>query len=50
MHLIHDFEEFTGETPTETLRMLETFFREQLEAIRMGMGTLNPRQVPRFVI
>ena len=31
-------------------RVLETFFREQLEAIRMGMGTLNPRQVPRFVI
>jgi transcriptional regulator GlxA family with amidase domain len=50
MHMIHDFEEFTGETPTETLRLLEMFFRQQIEAIRIGTGTRDPRLVPRFVI
>jgi AraC-like DNA-binding protein len=50
MHMIHDFEEFTGETPTETLRLVEMFFRQQIEAIRIGMGAKDPSQVPRFVI
>lgn len=50
MHMIHDFKEFTGETPTETLRLVELFFRQQIEAIRIGMGTSDPRRVPRFVI
>jgi AraC-like DNA-binding protein len=50
MHMIHDFEEFTGATPTETLRLVEMFFRQQLEAIRIGMGTKDPSLVPRFVI
>ncbi|HWG21301.1 MAG TPA: helix-turn-helix domain-containing protein [Terracidiphilus sp.] len=50
MHLIHDFEEFTAGTPTENLRVLEAFFREQIELIRIGMGAKDPRLVPRFVI
>jgi AraC-like DNA-binding protein len=50
MHMIHDFEEFTGETPTQTLRLVEIFFRQQIEAIRMGMGANNSVQVPRLVI
>jgi AraC-like DNA-binding protein len=50
MHMIHDFEEFTGQTPTETLGLVEMFFRQQIEAIRIGMGTKDPSQVPRFVI
>jgi hypothetical protein len=50
MHMIHDFEEFTGGTPTETQRLVELFFRQQIEAIRIGMGARDPGQVPRFVI
>jgi hypothetical protein len=50
MHLIHDFEEFTAGTPTENLRVLELFFREQIGLIQIGMGAKNPRLVPRFVI
>ena len=50
MHMIHDFEEFTGETPTETLRLVEMFFRQQIEAVRIGIGTKDPNMVPRFVI
>jgi AraC-like DNA-binding protein len=50
MHMIHDFEEFTGDTPTETLRLVEMFFRQQIEAVRIGTGIKDPRLVPRFVI
>jgi AraC-like DNA-binding protein len=50
MHLIHDFEEFTFGTPTQTLQMLEIFFREQIELIQIGMGATDPRIVPRFLI
>ena len=50
MHLIHDFEEFTSGTPTETLRQLEAFFRDQISLIQIGMGARDPRLVPRFVI
>jgi AraC-like DNA-binding protein len=34
MHMVHDFREFTGETPTETLCQLELLFRAQIEAVR----------------
>ena len=50
MHMIHDFKELTGQTPTETLCLVEIFFRQQIEAIRIGMGAKDPSQVPRFVI
>jgi len=36
MHLVHDFEEFTGETPTDTLSQFEMVFREQIKAMRSG--------------
>lgn len=50
MHLIHDFEEFTAGTPTETLRVLEAFFREQIRLVQIGIGASDPRMVPRFLI
>ena len=34
MHMVHDFAEFTDETPTETLIQLETVFVEQIKTIR----------------
>ena len=34
MHLVHDFAEFTGGTPTETLTQLETVFVEQIRTMR----------------
>jgi AraC-like DNA-binding protein len=34
MHMVHDFGEFTGETPTETLDHLETVFGERLVKVR----------------
>jgi AraC-like DNA-binding protein len=34
MHMVHDFGEFTGETPTATLNQLEAVFGERLSASR----------------
>jgi AraC-like DNA-binding protein len=34
MHMVHDFKEFTGGTPTQTLIQLETVFVEQIRTIR----------------
>lgn len=50
MHMIHDFEQFTGEAPTEALRLVEAFFREQIDAIRAGSGPEGREHVERFVI
>lgn len=50
MHMVHDFKEFTGETPTETLRQLELLFRAQIAAVRAGRAAENPNVVRRFVI
>jgi AraC-like DNA-binding protein len=36
MHMVHDFGEFTGETPTETLVHLEKVFGERLVRLRSG--------------
>jgi AraC-like DNA-binding protein len=36
MHMIHDFAEFTGETPTETLTQLETVFVDKIKMMRSG--------------
>lgn len=37
MHMIHDFAEFTGGTPTQMLREVEGLFRERIKAIRAGL-------------
>ncbi len=34
--MVHDFESFTGGTPTDMLRELEALFRDRIEAIRSG--------------
>jgi len=50
MHMVHDFREFTGESPTETLCQLELVFRAQIEAVRSGRAAERPNIVRRFVI
>ena len=34
MHMVHDFAEFTGGTPSETLNQLETVYVEQVRSLR----------------
>ena len=41
MHMVHDFEGFTGLTPTKILGEVEALFRERLEAIRSGRRSAN---------
>jgi AraC-like DNA-binding protein len=50
MHMVHDFKEFTGESPTETLRQLELLYRAQIDAIRAGRAAEHPNMARRFVI
>lgn len=50
MHMIHDFQEFTGTTPNQTLQALETFFRQQLTAIRHATGKQASTVLPRLII
>ncbi len=50
MHMVHDFKEFTGESPTETLHQLELIFRAQIDAVRAGRAAGRPNMVRRFVI
>jgi AraC-like DNA-binding protein len=50
MHMVHDFKEFTGESPTETLRQLELLYRAQIDAIRAGRAAEHSNMARRFVI
>ena len=50
MHMVHDFKEFTGESPTETLHQLEVLFRAQAEAVRAGRAVVQRNSVRRFVL
>jgi AraC-like DNA-binding protein len=50
MHMIHDFEDFTGQTPTTTLRQTELLFRGQIEAMRSSGFLANANDDPRIVL
>ena len=50
MHMVHDFREFTGESPTETLCQLELLCRAQIDAVRAGRTADHPNMVRRFVL
>ncbi len=50
MHMVHDFAEFTGETPTETLGQLETVFVEQIKMLRSGVRVGMAQDDPRLIL
>jgi AraC-like DNA-binding protein len=50
MHMIHDFGEFAGGTPTETQIQLETVFIEQIRAIRAGNLAANAIGDSRLIL
>ena len=50
MHMVHDFTEFTGESPTETLGQLELLFRAQIDAVRAGRAAEHRSMVRRFLL
>jgi AraC-like DNA-binding protein len=48
MHLVHDFEQFSGETPTHLLTEVEKAHRALIDAVRLGR--MPAGQVPRFML
>jgi AraC-like DNA-binding protein len=50
MHMIHDFGEFAGGTPTESQIQLETVFIEQIRAIRAGNLAANAIGDSRLIL
>jgi AraC-like DNA-binding protein len=50
MHMVHDFREFTGESPTETMHQVELLYRAQIDAVRAARAAEHPNMVRRFVI
>jgi AraC-like DNA-binding protein len=49
MHMVHDFAEFTGATPSETLNQLEGVYVEQIKSLRSG-GPPPPDDPLRLVL
>jgi len=50
MHMVHEFREFTGESPTATLCQLELLCRAQIDAVRAGRAAEDPNMVRRFLL
>jgi transcriptional regulator GlxA family with amidase domain len=50
MHLVHDFAEFTGQTPTDTLAHFETVFLEHIKAMRSGSPSANANNDSRLIL
>jgi AraC-like DNA-binding protein len=50
MHMVHDFAEFTGGTPTETLAQLETVFVEQIRTMRAAGTSEGVSSNPRLIL
>ena len=50
MHMVHDFDQFVAGTPTETLGLVETLFRDHIRDLRVGSGPRNGENVPKFIV
>lgn len=50
MHLIHDFEQFSGEKPTSTVTHVEMAHCAGIEAVRSGRVTATSRDAPRLIL
>ena len=49
MHMVHDFAEFTGATPSETLNQLETVYVEQIKSLRTSESAPREASLLRLV-
>jgi len=50
MHLIHDFERFSGETPGYLLTEVEQAHRASIDAVRMGRLSAPRRDAPHLIL
>jgi AraC-like DNA-binding protein len=50
MHMVHDFGDLTGETPTSMLSRTEMVFREQIEAMRSARSSADANGNSRLIL
>lgn len=50
MHMVHDFEDLTGETPSKLLTQLEAVFGEQIKTLRSGLPSDIAGADPRLIL
>lgn len=50
MHLVHDFEHFSGETPTNLLTEVEKAHRAVIEAVRLSRLPPSGPDAPRLML
>ncbi len=50
MHMVHDFQEFTDVTPTQTLAHLESVFVDQIKTLRVGGHSANAAGDARLIL
>jgi AraC-like DNA-binding protein len=50
MHMVHDFREFTGETPGKVLTQLEVVFVEPIRQLRLSATAANAAHRPRLIL
>lgn len=50
MHLVHDFEQFSGETPTNLLTEVENAHRAFIDAVRLGRLSPSHPGTPRLLL
>ena len=50
MHLIHDFERFSGETPGNLLTEVEQAHRAAIDAVRTGRLSASGQDAPRLIL
>ena len=50
MHMVHDFAEFTGSTPSDPLSQLETVFVEQIRTMRAGGQSVASSADARLIL
>ena len=50
MHMIHDFTDLSGETPTKMLREIENVLAEQIRDVRSGRGLTMAESDPRLIL
>ena len=50
MHMVHEFAGFTGQTPTETLGVFKSHFREVLSALQSDQDPEDALRGTRLII
>lgn len=50
MHMVHDIQRFTGETPTRILDVFQLFFREAIDGLRSSSDPTHILRNSRLIL